>query len=131
MIRGMGIDLCSVGAMRARMGDRASHFCAAHFTPDEMRDIDGAESRNPAQHAAARYAAKEACIKALSQASHGQRLVAQVDYREIEVVRPTGEGPALRLHGAMQRVAASLSITQCLVTLTHEEEMAAAVVVVS
>ncbi len=129
-IRGVGIDLCHIEEMRRRLNDAASAFAVTHFRPQELDLIQQRPSGDPAQHAAARYAAKEACIKALSQAAEGKRLLPQIDYRELEIVGAHEATPRLVLHGAMQEVARELGVRQILVSLTHEDTLAAAVVVV-
>lgn len=130
MVRGVGIDLCAIDEMAGRMDDLASSFIATHFTPNEMRDVRSRPSGKPGQHAAARYAAKEACLKALSQVSAGNKLVPKVDYREIEVISTVEKPPYLMLHGHMREIARKLGIERVFLSLSHEQNMAAAVVVI-
>lgn len=131
MIRGLGIDLCDIAEMRQRMNDVASAFATTHFTPRELAAIRTRPSGDPAQHAAARYAAKEACLKALSIAANGTQQITQPNYRDIEVLNEASGAPHIVLHGAMQRLAQELGIQQLCVSLTHEAELAAAVVVLT
>lgn len=86
------------------------------FTPDEL--AYSRERRRPARHLAARFAAKEAAVKALGLRSFG--------FRDIEVM--AGEPPALRLHGRAADAARERGVG-LRVSLTHSREMAAAVVV--
>ena len=86
------------------------------FTPDELA-YARARGR-PGRHLAARFAAKEAAIKALGLRHFG--------LREIEVV--AGEPPTLRLHGRAGDAARERGV-ELQVSLTHSHEMAAAVVV--
>lgn len=130
MIRGLGIDLCAIDEMATRLDDLASMFAAAHFTPTEMSEIRSRGSQQPAQHAAARFAAKEACLKALASAAGGRQLVPQVDFREIEVVTSATQPPYLMLHGALRTVARQLGIERILLSITHEGNFAAAVVTI-
>jgi holo-[acyl-carrier protein] synthase len=78
----------------------------------------------PAQHLAARLAAKEAAFKALS----GNTLAQGIGWREIEVVR-TENRPTLALHGRAAARAAELGVTTIWVTLTHTATTAGATVV--
>jgi holo-[acyl-carrier protein] synthase len=71
----------------------------------------------PGRHLAARFAAKEAVIKALGQG---------VPLREIEV--EAGEPPQVQLHGRAAEVAGDSDIA---ISLTHSRENAAAVAIVS
>lgn len=131
MIRGLGIDLCDIAEMRQRMNDVASAFATTHFTPRELEAIRTRPSGDPAQHAAARYAAKEACLKALSQAASGAQQITQPNYRDIEVLNAPSGAPQIVLHGALHQLAQTLGIQQLCVSLTHEAELAAAVVVLT
>lgn len=87
------------------------------FTDAEISYAD-ARSR-PGRHLAARFAAKEAVVKALG-------LSGSLGLREVEVV--AGEPPRVRLHGATAAAAEGLEVS---VSLTHSEEMAAAVAMAS
>ena len=130
MIRGLGLDLCAIDDMAARLTDLASVFFANHFTPAEMSELRTRASRDPARHAAGRYAAKEACVKALSTAAGGHRLVDVLDYREIEIVSAAGSPPYIRLHGQLQLAVRKIGIERMMLSMTHEHNMAAAVVII-
>ena len=78
------------------------------------------ERRHPAPHLAARFAAKEAAMKALG-TGHAQG----VAWRDIEVVRSEGP-PQLRFHGTAARRAEALGCRTTLLTLTHAEALALA-----
>jgi holo-[acyl-carrier protein] synthase len=87
------------------------------FTP---RELDYCRGRSrPDEHLAARFAAKEAAIKALG---------AALSAREIEVEGGAREAPRLRLHGRADALAADRGL-ELQLSLTHSQEMAAAVVV--
>lgn len=86
------------------------------FTPDEL-SYARARGR-PGRHLAARFAAKEAAVKALGLCNFG--------LRDIEVV--AGEPPTLRLQGRAADAARERGV-ELHVSLTHSQEMAAAVVV--
>lgn len=122
MIVGVGIDLVDIARVDKLLdakGERALRrlFTAAEVTYALSRPL-------PAQHLAARLAAKEAAFKALS----GNLLARGIGWREIEVVR--GEhGPTLSLHGRGAERAAELGVTEIWVSLTHSATTAGAVVV--
>lgn len=128
MIRAVGIDLVAVAEFGAQLSV-GSAFAERTFTAGELRDAAG--PAGAAQHLAARFAAKEAFVKAFSAARPGHApVLAHMDWREVEV-RSDGWGrPLLRLHGELaDAVRSALGPVRLHVSLTHEPAMAAAVVV--
>ena len=115
MSAGVGIDLLEVGRLERAL-ERHPRLAERVFTPGEL-DYSRAR-RRPGRHLAARFAAKEAAVKALGLSDFG--------LREIEVV--AGEPPTLRLHGRVADAARARGV-ELRVSLTHSQEMAAAVVV--
>ncbi len=112
MAAGIGIDLLEIRRLERAL-ERYPRLAARVFTPAE-RAYAEARAR-PGRHLAARFAAKEAVVKALG-LSDGLGL------REVEVV--AGEPPAVRLSGRAAEAAAGDPIA---VSLTHSREFAAAV----
>jgi holo-[acyl-carrier protein] synthase len=115
MSRGVGIDLLEVRRLERAM-ERHPRLADRVFTPGELA-YARARGR-PGRHLAARFAAKEAAVKALGLRHFG--------LRDIEVV--AGEPPTLRLHGRAADAARERGV-ELQVSLTHAHEMAAAVVV--
>ncbi|MBI2343741.1 MAG: 4'-phosphopantetheinyl transferase superfamily protein [Deltaproteobacteria bacterium] len=107
MIRGIGIDLCEIPAMEARLADPASHFLATHFTAQERATLAERGSGWPAQHAAARYAAKEAVIKALSQAAGGAVLLPTIGGAHVPCGSASGYSLVHPLRGCPDSVVAT------------------------
>ena len=121
MILGLGIDLIETARL-ARALARTPGLEARVFTDGESADCAARGDR--VQALAARFAAKEACLKAL-----GTGWAAGLGFRQVEVVALAGGRPTLRLHGAAAARAASLGVTRIHVSLTHQPGAAAAVVV--
>jgi len=122
VIAGVGIDLVDIDRVRRLIDDKGQRALRRLFTADE---VDYALARAlPAQHLAARLAAKEAAFKALA----GNALAKGIGWREIEVVRGD-HGPTLALHGRASDRAAELGVTSIWVSLTHSGTTAGAVVV--
>lgn len=122
MIIGLGIDLARVDRI-ARLVDRyGERFLRRVFTEGERAAAGGGPER--ARRLAARFAAKEAALKAL-----GTGLSQGIRWRDVEVVRRPGAPPALALHGAAARIARRRGIERLHVTLSHEGPFALAVVV--
>jgi holo-[acyl-carrier protein] synthase len=120
MIVGVGIDLCQVSRMRSALSRHAGRFAARVFTEDERAYCE--ERADPPQHYAARFAAKEALLKALS-------VPKGLSWHEIEVQSRPGEGPRLVLRGEAARAAAQQSVLRLHLSLTHCGDNAAAVVI--
>ena len=109
------IEIARVAGVLARYGHR---FLGRVYTPEE---IDYCRGR-PA-NLAARFAAKEAAMKALGTGIRG------VSWQDIEVVRAESGAPSLRLHGRAKARAARLGVEQMALSLSHSREYAVAMVV--
>ncbi|HEY9305274.1 MAG TPA: holo-ACP synthase, partial [Mycobacterium sp.] len=115
-IVGVGIDLVSITEF-AEQVDQPGTVFAETFTPGERRDASD-KSSSAARHLAARWAAKEAVIKAWSGSRFSQRPVLREDiHRDIEVVTDMWGRPRVRLTGAIAKHLADVTIH---VSLTHE-----------
>lgn len=122
MIVGVGIDLVDIARVDRLLDAKGERVLRRLFTADE---VSYALARPlPAQHLAARLAAKEAAFKALS----GNSLARGIGWRDIEVVR-ADDRPTLALHGRAADRAAELGVTNIWVSLTHTAMTAGAVVV--
>lgn len=108
---GVGIDLLEIDRLERAL-ERHPRLAERLFTAAE-REYAAARAR-PGRHLAARFAAKEAVVKALGLGGFG--------LREIEVV--AGEPPTVRLHGAAAEAAAGREVD---ISLTHSRDSAAAV----
>jgi holo-[acyl-carrier protein] synthase len=113
----VGIDLIEISRLERAL-ERRPRLAERLFTPGEIEFSHG--RRRPGRHLAARFAAKEATIKALG----GAPLVP----RQVEVIGGGRQQPALRLHGRVAEIAAARGV-ELDVSLTHTDETAAAVVV--
>jgi holo-[acyl-carrier protein] synthase len=115
-IVGLGVDLVDVSRVKAMIG-RHLTFTTRVFTPEEIAYCD--RQANPAESYAARWAAREACRKALG-GVRGMR------WHDVRVDRAPSGAPSLRLGGATAERARSLGVNEVKVALTHERSMAAA-----
>ena len=114
MASGVGIDLLEIDRLERAL-ERHPRLAERIFTPGE-REYAAARAR-PGRHLAARFAAKEAVVKALG-------LSGGFGLREIEVV--AGEPPAVSLSGRAAEAAAGARVD---VSLTHSRDFAAAVAI--
>jgi holo-[acyl-carrier protein] synthase len=122
MIVGTGIDIAEVPRIAesiARFGERFLHRV---FTEGERKYCDAKANR--VERYAARFAAKEAAMKALGTGwNHGVR------WRDIEVRRQPGGRPTIAFHGKAAEFAAKLGATNIALSLTHTEDQALAQVI--
>ena len=121
---GIGTDLVEVERM-ARSTERP-HFVADVFGPNERAYCEA--KKKPAEHFAARFAAKEAFLKAL-----GRGIFDGIRLKDIETVNAPNGKPELRLGPTAQKAlrdAGGGAALQTFVTLTHVQSMASATVVV-
>jgi holo-[acyl-carrier protein] synthase len=113
-VQAVGIDLIEIERVERAL-ERRPHLAERLFTPAELAYAH--ERARPGRHLAARFAAKEAVIKALG--GHG----AGPSQIEIEA----GPPPQVRLHGRAAEVAGDRTLS---VSLTHSRDTAAAIAIV-
>jgi holo-[acyl-carrier protein] synthase len=125
MIIAIGNDLAEVERVHAALErpQTGSRFRNRVFTAGE-REYCERRRATKYQSYAARFAAKEATMKALG---HGWGRY--VGWLDIEVVRPRGSRPQIVLHGKAKEYAASLGIVRFHLALTHTAALAEAQVV--
>lgn len=122
-ILGHGIDMVEVRRIRDLLERHAERFEQRIYTQAELEYCNAQTKRRP-EHLAARFAAKEAILKAL-----GTGLSAGISWTELEVVRlPSGQ-PTVALHGRAAHIAADRGISAWHLSLTHTDQAAAASVI--
>jgi len=133
VIVGIGIDMTCVSRLEKDMKNRPADFENV-FTPDEVIYCCQSEDVKY-ERFAARFAAKEAFIKANAflERTFSER-DDQSDYfrpvfREIEVVMDSRGRPEIRVHGKTQEALKKLKGIKWWVSVTHEADLASAVVV--
>jgi len=122
MIVGTGVDITEVPRVAAaieRFGDR---FLRRIFTDNEIRYCES--KANKVERYAARFAAKEAALKAI-----GTGWRRGVAWRDVEVTREPGGRPTMVFHGAAGEFAAKLGARRVHVSLSHTTEHAIAHVI--
>jgi holo-[acyl-carrier protein] synthase len=122
MIVGTGVDISEVARVQRAMERFGNRFLTRVFTPDEVRYCMA--KANAAERLAARFAAKEAGMKAI-----GTGLHFGVTWQDVEVVRLPGGRPTLRFTGKAAEFAARLGYKHAHLSLTHTKEHAMAFVV--
>lgn len=121
MIIGTGIDIIEVDRIAFRVG-RDNGFKEFVFSKDEMSYCDAKAS--PFQHYAARFAAKEAFLKAV-----GRGWDSGLQWNEIEITNDTSGKPTMRITGATEKMLAPMGIRIIHLSLSHLKSMATAIVI--
>lgn len=114
----IGVDAVSIPDMTRMLTVSPTIFAKRGWSKAEREWCAGRVERF-----AARWAAKEAAMKALGCG------LDSIDPLDVEVLSADGEAPALRLHAEALRRATELGISRWAVSLTHEAELAIAFVV--
>lgn len=133
MILGIGIDLVQMSRIEEILAKPDSTFIRKTFTVGEIAYCEGAGG-GPAEHFAARYAAKEAFFKAMNQALAGKGLKQQMGPKDlacVEVVLSKQKVPQLVLHGRARESLEAVAATHSWLSLSHDGGTAAAVVILS
>jgi len=123
-----GIDLIEISRIEKVLERHGDHFLKKIFSDSEIERLRRFQARGPnpriiVAEVAARFAAKEACSKALGTG------IGPVSWKEMEIHNEASGKPTLRLSGNAARIADFLGYTSWSVSLTHTKGMAGAVVV--
>ncbi len=118
-IKGIGVDLARIPRLRRVVERWDERFLQRVFTEQEIAYCRC--RRDPIPHFAARFAAKEATLKAL-----GTGLRMGVNWRELEVRRERGEAPTMVLSGRCRAIAQAKGAQRVLLSLSHDGEYALA-----
>ncbi len=121
MIVGTGLDLVSVARFERFLLRRGERGLSRIFTPAEVEYCRALPAPMPSF--AARFAAKEAFLKALGTGLSG------LCWTDVEVVRAASGEPSLRLQGTAAAAAARRGARAAHLSLSHTSELAGAVVI--
>jgi len=122
VILGIGIDLVEIARVADEVARYGDTFVESFLSSAEIADCR--RRRFPAPSYAARFAAKEACAKAL-----GVGVAGGLAWHDIQI-RPDDRGaPQLQLGGEAERLAKERGVDRFHLSMTHERDYAIAVVV--
>ena len=120
---GIGVDLVENARIEHSLERFGERFLKRVFTPGE---IEYSQSmKYPARHLAARFAAKEAVSKAF-----GTGIGKAMGWKDIDVRRKGSGEPFIILEGGAKKLAEERKVSKVLITLSHTEHHAMAVIVV-
>ena len=122
-LAGVGVDIVDIARMERAMS-RTPAFCRRVFTDDERAYCDGCA--RPAEHYAARFAAREAVLKALGTGFSGG-----VGLRDVSVAHDDKGRPVAVLTGRVRQIAEERQVLSIALSLsfTHEVAVATAVAI--
>lgn len=122
MIVATGIDIVEISRMQEVFARRGERFRARVFTEAEIEYCESRASKSESY--AARFAAKEAVMKAL-----GTGWAEGIAWRDIEVVRASTGAPQLRLSGRALERFDEIGARKAHLSLTHSRDIAIAQVI--
>lgn len=117
---GVGTDLVEIERFRLAMKRRGDRFAERLFSDDERRYAN--RHRDPAPRLAARFAAKEAVMKALGVG------LWKFAFRDVEVMRAPSGAPSIALRRKAADLAFDRRVGSWLLSLSHTDDTAIAVV---
>jgi holo-[acyl-carrier protein] synthase len=122
MIVGTGIDIAEVERIAASIARFGRRFTERVFTADEIRYCESKANR--AERYAARFAAKEAAMKAI-----GTGWSRGVTWKDVEVRRQPGTRPSIAFHGRAEEFFGKLGAVRSHLSITHTDRFAMAQVI--
>jgi holo-[acyl-carrier protein] synthase len=122
LILGTGVDIVETARIRRAIERHGRRFLERVYTAGEIAYAQ--RKANAAERYAARFAAKEAGMKAI-----GTGWRRGVRWRDFEVANLGSGKPELKLHGRAAEIARSLGVRRAALSITHTKESAIAFVI--
>ncbi len=124
MIIGTGVDIVEVSRIKKAAIKWKENFLKKIFTDKEL---NYSEERSASyQHLAARFAAKEAVLKAL-----GNGWTNRIKWNDIEIWNEESGKPNVRLSGEVEKVSKKLGVTDIIISMSHTRTYAVANVILT
>jgi holo-[acyl-carrier protein] synthase len=123
LILGIGTDIFEIERMKIRLEKQPS-FIEGIFTENEINYCN--QFKNKAQRFAARYAAKEAFLKAL-----GTGWRNGITFKDIEIINDSLGKPEIFLSGEAKQIADKLEVAAIHLSMSHTEKLANAFVIIN
>ncbi|HBQ20522.1 MAG: holo-[acyl-carrier-protein] synthase [Deltaproteobacteria bacterium GWA2_38_16] len=124
MIIGHGVDIVSIPRMHQSLKKQGDRFLKKIFTEKEIHYCQ--KKAAPSLHFAARFSAKEACLKAL-QTGFSQGMY----FKDISIEVKSFGAPVLKLTGSVLKRAKKMGANHFFVSLSHEKNYAIASVILT
>jgi len=123
-VKGVGVDIVRIERMRIACSRRTQRFLGRIFTPQEIGYCY--EQKEPYSHLSARFAAKEATLKAL-----GIGWGRGAKWTDIEISRDERGAPVLNISGALEERMRERGVKESMTSLSHTGDYAIAIVVLT
>lgn len=120
MIIGIGTDIVTISRIEQSIARFGEAFLRKILTPAELAQMPSRNKKRQAEWVAARFACKEACVKAL-----GTGFSEGIAPNHIEILRDEGKAPTMSLLAKAKEKADSLGVTHCFVSYSHEQNSSA------
>jgi len=121
MIVGIGIDIADQTRLQRSLERHGEHIIQRIFTEKEIAACQ--RYREKTEHYAGKFAVKEAFMKAVGMG------IAKIEFKEIEVLNHENGAPYLITSGKAQKVIEQLKVTNIHISISHDANIAAAVVI--
>jgi holo-[acyl-carrier protein] synthase len=122
MIIGTGVDIVEISRIKNAAKKWKKSFLEKIFTEKELEYSN--EKTSSYQHLAARFAAKEAVVKAL-----GSGLTSRMEWKDIEVWNEQSGKPNVRLDGEVKRISKDMGVKDIIISMSHTRTYAIANVI--
>lgn len=119
MIIGTGVDIVEISRIRQAADKWKDKFLSRVFTEKELGYANS--KKFACQHLAARFAAKEAVLKAFGDSS-----INNMEWKNIEIINNKDGKPMVRLNGEAKRMMAKRGVRDIIVSLSHTKNYAVA-----
>ncbi len=119
MIAGLGVDIVEISRIKNALTRWKDAFLRRIFTENEINYSRGKKSSY--QHFAARFAAKEAVLKAIGDSS-----IQRIEWHNIEVLNDEFGKPTIRLSGEAKRIKEDRKISEIIISMSHTRTYAVA-----
>ena len=119
MIYGTGVDIIEIHRMKEAVDKWGKIFLGKIFTKREIRY--SSSRRFASQHLAARFAAKEAVVKAFGE---GRR--SPVKWTDIEILNDREGKPVVMLHDSAVRLRKKRRVGDIIISMSHSKDYAVA-----
>lgn len=118
-IAGTGVDIVEVSRIKQAAKKWSNRFLKRIFTPGELAYANGKSV--PYQHLAARFAAKEAVLKAI-----GDSTIHRIEWVNVEILNDEHGKPVVNLSGQAKNIKQNKNISDIIISMSHTRTYAIA-----